>query len=61
MQNQFYKIEIIVETEGKKIVNLKDIQQLEKDSKVYSIDITPIDIDNDQFEWVKNLKTLNEF
>jgi hypothetical protein len=61
MKEQFYKVEIIVETEGKEIVNLKDIQQLEKDSKVYSIDITPIDIDNDQFEWVKALKTLNEF
>jgi hypothetical protein len=61
MKKQFYKVEIIVETEGKEIVNLKDIQQLEKDSKVYSIDITPIDIDNDQFEWVKALKTLNEF
>jgi|TARA_B100000809_G_scaffold71117_1_gene68702 formate-dependent nitrite reductase cytochrome c552 subunit len=60
MQKQFYKIEIIVETDGKKEINLKDIQQLEKDSKVYSIDVTPIDIEEDQFRWVNAIKSLNE-
>ena len=48
MIKQVYKIEMIVE-----------IKRL-TDSNVYGIDITPIDIEQDQFKWVKAIKSLNE-
>ena len=54
MKKQFYKIELIVEwdnNEGEK-VSLKKIAK----SNPYSVDITPIDPDNDQYKWLKNLK-----
>ena len=60
MKKQFYKIEMIVETDGDKKINLKDIQQLEKNSLIYSIDVTPIDTEQDQFRWINAIKSLNE-
>jgi len=56
---QVYKIEMIVEINAQDDINLVDIKRL-TDSNVYGIDITPIDIEQDQFKWVKAIKSLNE-
>lgn len=59
MIKQVYKIEMIVEINAQDDINLVDIKRL-TDSNVYGIDITPIDIEQDQFKWVKAIKSLNE-
>ena len=59
MIKQVYKIEMIVEINAQDDINLVDIKRL-TDSNVYGIDITPIDIEQDQFKWVKAIMSLNE-
>ena len=66
MKKQFYSINVVLETEAKgpDVLQRAVRQAIEEDSylnsDIYSIDITPIDIENTQFKWVKQLRDLNE-
>jgi len=58
MKEQFYKIEIICEWDNEKKITLGGL--VAKGKEPISVDITPIDIETDQFKWVKAVKSLNE-
>jgi len=58
MKEQFYKIELICEWDNEKKITLGGL--MAKGKEPISIDITPIDIETDQFKWVKAAKSLNE-
>jgi hypothetical protein len=58
MKEQFYKIEIICEWDNEKKITLGGL--VAKGKEPISVDITPIDIETDQFKWVKAAKSLNE-
>jgi len=66
MKKQFYSINVVLETEAKGSAVLQRAvrQAIEEDSyldsEIYGIDITPIDIEDNQFKWIKQLKSLNE-
>ena len=52
IKKQVYKIELIVEWDNDEKVSLKKIAKAEP----YTVDITPIDLEDDQYEWLKRLK-----
>ena len=58
MKEQFYKIELICEWDNEKKITLGGL--VAKGKEPISVDITPIDIETDQFKWVKAAKSLNE-
>ena len=58
MKEQFYIIEIICEWDNEKKITLGGL--VAKGKEPISVDITPIDIETDQFKWVKAAKSLNE-
>jgi len=58
MKEQFYKIELICEWDNEKKITLGGL--MAKGKEPISVDITPIDIETDQFKWVKAAKSLNE-
>ena len=58
MKQQFYKIELICEWDNEKKITLGGL--VAKGKEPISVDITPIDIETDQFKWVKAAKSLNE-
>jgi hypothetical protein len=58
IKRQFYKIEIICEWDNKDKLTLNKLMAQSKEP--VSIDITPIDIESDQFKWVKAVNSLNE-
>tara|TARA_R100000742_G_C4278508_1_gene101419 strand:+ start:3059 stop:3238 length:180 start_codon:yes stop_codon:yes gene_type:complete len=58
MKEQYYKIEIICEWDNEQKLTLGRL--MAKGKQPISIDITPIDIETDQFKWVKAVKSLNE-
>jgi len=58
MKRQYYKIEIICEWDNEKKLTLGSL--MAKGKEPISIDITPIDIETDQFKWVKAVRSLNE-
>ena len=58
IKRQFYKIEIICEWDNKDKLTLNRLMAQSKEP--VSTDITPIDIESDQFKWVKAVNSLNE-
>ena len=52
MKKQVYKIEIIVEWDNEEKISLKKIAK----AKPYTVDIMPIDLEDDQYKWLKRLK-----
>ena len=58
IKKQYYKIEIICEWDNKNKLTLGRLMAQGKEP--VSIDITPIDIESDQFKWVKAVRSLNE-
>ena len=52
MKKQVYKIELIVEWDNEEKISLKKIAK----AKPYTIDITPIDLEDEQYKWLKQLK-----
>jgi len=58
MKKQFYKIEIICEWDNEEKITLGHL--MAKGREPVSIDVTPIDIETDQFKWVKAVNSLNE-
>ena len=58
MRQQFYKIELICEWDNEKKITLGGL--MAKGKEPISVDITPIDIETDQFKWVKAAKSLDE-
>jgi len=58
IKKQYYKIEIICEWDNKNKLTLGRLMAENKEP--VSIDITPIDIESDQFKWVKAVRSLNE-
>jgi hypothetical protein len=66
VKKQFYSINVVLETEARvpdvlqRVVSRALNQYAYLDSEIYGIDITPIDIEDNQFKWIKQLKSLNE-
>ena len=56
MTTQFYKIELTVEIEAVDKIKFKQVQDL-SESQVYAIDVTPLDIEDDQFIWLKDMQS----
>ncbi len=52
MKKQVYKIELIVEWDNEEKISLKKIAK----AKPYTVDITPIDLEDEQYKWLKQLK-----
>ena len=58
MKEQYYKVEIICKWDNKDKLTLGRL--MAKGREPVSIDITPIDVESDQFKWVKAVNSLNE-
>jgi hypothetical protein len=56
MRTQFYKIELTVEIEAVDKIKFRQVKDLSK-SQVYAIDVTPLDIEDDQFIWLKDMQS----
>ena len=56
MSTQFYKIELTVEIEAVDKINFKQVKDL-SESQVYAIDVTPLDVEDDQFIWLKDMQS----
>ena len=56
MSTQFYKIELTVEIEAVDKIKFRQVKDLSK-SQVYAIDVTPLDIEDDQFIWLKDMQS----
>jgi len=56
MTTQFYKIELTVEIEAVDKIKFKHVRRL-SESQVYAIDVTPLDIEDDQFIWLKDMQS----
>ena len=56
MTTQFYKIELTVEIEAVDKIKFKQVQDL-SESQVYAIDVTPLDVEDDQFIWLKDMQS----
>ena len=52
MKKQVYKIEIIVEWDNEEKISLKKIAK----AKPYTVDIMPIDLEDEQYKRLKRLK-----
>ena len=56
MTTHFYKIELTVEIEAVDKIKFKQVQDL-SESQVYAIDVTPLDLEDDQFIWLKDMQS----
>ena len=56
MSTQFYKIELTVEIEAVDKIKFKQVKDI-SESQVYAIDVTPLDVEDDQFIWLKNMQS----
>ena len=56
MSTQFYKIELTVEIEAVDKIKFKQVKDL-SESQVYAIDVTPLDVEDDQFIWLKDMQS----
>ena len=56
MTTQFYKIELTVEIEAVDKIKFKQVQDL-SESQVYAIDVTPLDVEDNQFIWLKDMQS----
>ena len=56
MNTQFYKIELTVEIEAVDKIKFRQVKDL-SESQVYAIDVTPLDIEDDQFIWLKDMQS----
>jgi len=56
MTTQFYKIELTVEIEAVDGIKFKQVKEL-SESQVYAIDVTPLDLEDDQFIWLKDMQS----
>ena len=56
MTTQFYKIELTVEIEAVDKIKFKQVKDI-SESQVYAIDVTPLDVEDDQFIWLKNMQS----
>ena len=56
MSTQFYKIELTVEIEAVDKIKFKQVKDI-SESQVYAIDVTPLDIEDDQFIWLKDMQS----
>ena len=56
MSTQFYKIELTVEIEAVDKIKFRQVKDLSK-SQVYAIDVTPLDVEDDQFIWLKDMQS----
>ena len=56
MTTQFYKIELTVEIEAVDKIKFKQVKDI-SESQVYAIDVTPLDIEDDQFIWLKDMQS----
>ena len=56
MSTQFYKIELTVEIEAVDKIKFRQVKDL-SESQVYAIDVTPLDVEDDQFIWLKDMQS----
>ena len=56
MSTQFYKIELTVEIEAVDKIKFKQVKDL-SESQVYAIDVTPLDVEDNQFIWLKDMQS----
>ncbi len=56
MNTQFYKIELTVEIEAVDKIKFKQVKDI-SESQVYAIDVTPLDVEDDQFIWLKDMQS----
>ena len=56
MSTQFYKIELTVEIEAVDGIKFKQVKDLSED-QVYAIDVTPLDVEDNQFIWLKEMQS----
>ena len=56
MTTQFYKIELTVEIEAVDKIKFEQVKDL-SESQVYAIDVTPLDVEDDQFIWLKDMQS----
>jgi hypothetical protein len=56
MSTQFYKIELTVEIEAVDKIKFKQVKDI-SESQVYAIDVTPLDVEDDQFIWLKDMQS----
>ena len=56
MTTQFYKIELTVEIEAVDKIKFKQVKDL-SEGQVYAIDVTPLDVEDDQFIWLKDMQS----
>jgi len=56
MTTQFYKIELTVEIEAVDKIKFKQVKDI-SESQVYAIDVTPLDVEDDQFIWLKDMQS----
>ena len=56
MSTEFYKIELTVEIEDGDKIKFKQVKDL-SESQVYAIDVTPLDVEDDQFIWLKYMQS----
>ena len=56
MSTQFYKIELTVEIEAVDKIKFKQVKDL-SEGQVYAIDVTPLDLEDDQFIWLKDMQS----
>ena len=59
MTTQFYKIELTVEIEAVDKIKFKQVKDL-SEGQVYAIDVTPLDVEDDQFIWLKDMQSQRE-
>ena len=59
MSTQFYKIELTVEIEAVDKIKFKQVKDL-SEGQVYAIDVTPLDLEDDQFIWLKDMQSQRE-
>jgi|TARA_B100000315_G_C14103238_1_gene374706 hypothetical protein len=56
MSTQFYKIELTVEIEAVDKIKFRQVKDL-SESQVYAIDVTPLDVEDNQFIWLKEMQS----
>ena len=56
MTTQFYKIELTVEIEAVDKIKFKQVKEL-SESQVYAVDVTPLDIEDNQLIWLKDMQS----
>ena len=56
MTTQFYKIELTVEIEAVDKIKFKQVKEI-SESQVYAVDVTPLDVEDNQFIWLKDMQS----